>query len=98
MTGKTKISLPNSFSELQIVVYQPTLGARLLFSIIKNNLDETEKSFRNGYFVYSGGYYAGNAVINATLKELYLSSFNYNNGTNSPVDGASQSIVTVNYR
>ena len=90
--------MPNSFSELHIVVYQPTLGARLLFSILKNDLDETEKSFRNGYFVYSNGYYAGNAVINATLTELYLSSFNYNNGTNSVVDGASQSTVTVMYK
>lgn len=90
-TGTTPISLPSNFSELLIDTGINNHAQSYSFSLIKNQLTDTVRHYRNGQYKSANAY--AFIEINVSLSEIYLSDARYN-GT----DYIDSSVIDVYYR
>ena len=90
-TGTTHISLPSNFSELLVDLGINNRAQSYSFSLIKNQLSDTVKRYRNGQYKSASAYAYAEIIV--SLSEVYLSDARYN-GT----DYTSASVIDVYYR
>lgn len=89
VTAKTAITLPESFTELHLVVENST--RRFVYNILYDELSTKEKGYISGGYYGSTGYQR--AFVNVSLTSCHIANVAHN-GTNT----TSNSTLTVYYR